>query len=239
MTDGADASPSTETTPRPGWRAHLLGAFLAWHFLSVFVYILPYPPHFDERALKLPDVQEELGHLFTVVHRVAPIWKDPRETQDEVLKLLRAYMDIYFKVRRPFEMYLELVGSTQSWNMFGGTPPKHPRLLMVEVKPRGSNSFVPFRDFHWGTPEHSAANFRDFKVHEILAMGGWERSRAWYAGWHARLWNREHPQQPAQAVHLYYLELTTPPPAELRSSPDRHPKPVEDFIWNVPPEMSP
>lgn len=233
------APPSSETPLRFGWRAHLAAAFVTWHLLAVVVYILPYPPMFDEKTLRMPDVQQELEKMFTVMHRVAPIWKDPQETQAQVLKWVRVYMDVYFKVRKPFEAYLEMVGSTQTWNMFGGTPPKYPRLLMVEVKPRGAAAYVPYRDYHWGTREHAAADFRDFKVHEILSMGGWERSRAWYAGWHARQWNREHPEAPAESIHLYFLQLTTPPPDELRANPVRQEKPVEDFHWKVPPEISP
>ena len=220
--------------PALGWRAHLAAAFFTWHLLSVLVYIVPYPPYLDEHTLGLPDVKEELRLFFTAVHRVAPVWKDPQETQEEALKLLRVYTDGYFRVRKPFEAYLEAVGSTQTWNMFGGSPPKRPRLLMVEIRPKGADAYVPYKDFHWGTSEHAAADFRDFKVHEILSMGGWERQRAAYAAWFARGWNVEHPEAPASSVHFYYLELTTPPPAELHATHTRRDQHVDDFHWTVP-----
>ena len=60
--------------------------------LAVLVFILPYPPYFDDRTLRTKEVQEEMALLFGTVHKVAPIWKDAQETQTRVLALVRTYM---------------------------------------------------------------------------------------------------------------------------------------------------
>ena len=244
MADAPPSPPAGEPAPPPPspWRArhHSVAVLVAWHMLAVLVFILPYPPYFDDRTLRTKEVQEEMALLFGTVHKVAPIWKDAQETQTRVLALVRTYMDVYFKARKPFESYLEAVGSTQSWNMFGGTPPRYPKVLMVEIKPRGEAAYAPYKDHRWGTPEHAQANFRDFKVHEVLGIGGWDRQREWYANWWARQWNAEHPDRPAEMVHFYYWQLTTPPAEAVRAgNADRQQQQVQHFHWKVPPGVGP
>lgn len=215
---------------------HAWAAWFTFHWLCVFIYILPYPPYFDDRTLNIPEVKAELGRFFGGLQRVVPLYKDAAELQANTLRLVRWYMGGYYEVRRWFaEPYLDAAGSTQSWNMFGGSPPRYPKALMVEVRPVGENRYVPFQDFRWGTADHARATFRDFKAHEVLSLVGWDRQREWYADHLGRLWTAQHPDRPAEQVKLYYIQYTTPEARERRDDGtlDRKPRNVQEFVWKV------
>jgi hypothetical protein len=184
--------------------------------------------------MKNPEVRNELALLFGTLHKMFPAEKSPEALQDRVMGYVRIYTNGYFSVRRVFEPYLEATGSTQSWNMFGGTPPRRPMVLMVEIKPRDEKDYVLYRDFNWGTAEAKQLNFRHRKTHEILGFGGWDRQREQYADYWARAWSREQPGRPAEWVRLYYLQLTTPTAERLRAGDRRrNPRRVQDFTWRA------
>lgn len=228
------SAPPEKRVKRLGWRAHALAAGFLFHWLCVFIFIVPYPPHLDERTLNMPEVKEELGRFFANAQHYFPLYSSADELRAETMKFLRVYTDGYFAVRRWFaEPYLEWVGSTQSWNMFGGSPPRRPKSLMVEVRAAGEAAFIPFKDHRWGTADHDAANFRDFKTHEVLGLAGWDRQREWYADHWGREWNAAHPDRPADEVKMYYIQYTTPPARERLADGtlDRKPQRVQEFVW--------
>lgn len=229
----ADQAPAQPRSRLPA-RAHAWAAWFFFHFLCVFIYILPYPPYFDDRTLRMPEIQEEMGRFFGDVHRTIPVMDSPQELQAFTVKWLKQYMEVYFRVRRWFaEPYLELAGATQSWNMFGGTPPRKPKALLVLVRPRGEQDYELYRDFRWGTADHDEADFRHFKTHEILSMGGWDHQRQWYAEYWGQLWNHTHPDRPAEVVRMTYVMFTTPPPDQRLpdGSLDRKPQHLQDYNW--------
>jgi hypothetical protein len=160
--------------------------------------------------------------------------------QTKVIGYVRTYMDLYFEGRKIFEPYLEATGSTQSWNLFAGTPPKYPQVMQVEVFAPGSNGWQLFQDFSWGTPEFEATPFRHYEVHLNLIAPGWDRHRQWYANYWARRWNQQNPTRRAQYVRLSYLRLTTPSAEQVRAgNSDRKPTRVQEFVWPVPADLKP
>ncbi|HMJ14937.1 MAG TPA: hypothetical protein VK524_26170 [Polyangiaceae bacterium] len=223
--------------PEFTWKQKLLAAFVTWHLVAVIFYVLPYPPYFDEATLNRPESKEELHILFSSLKPFAPWWDTQEEMQTKVLAATRAYMDGYFEVRKVFEPYLEATGSTQTWNLFAGTPPKYPMVFMVDVYPDHGTNWVPFQDMNWGTRDFEALHFRHFEVMGNLAAPGWEAHRQWYANYWARRWNQLHPNTPARWVRFYYLRLTTPSAAQVRAGDsDRRPMRVQEWMWQVPPD---
>ncbi|HEY6559732.1 MAG TPA: hypothetical protein VI072_20760 [Polyangiaceae bacterium] len=242
----AEAVPSSKQ-PQRGQRKKrtftrkekLLTVFVTWHLVAVIFYVLPYPPYFDEENLNRPESKEELHLLFSSLKPFAPWWDTQEEMQTKVLRAVRVYMDGYFQIRKVFEPYLEATGSTQTWNLFAGTPPKYPHVFMVDIYYRGAKDWVPFQNMNWGTPDYEATHFRHFEVMGNLVAPGWHHHRQWYAAYWARRWNQLHPSQPAVSVRFYYLRLTTPSAAQVQAGDnDRHPTRVLEWYWHVPPEQA-
>lgn len=232
MSMDAAPQPAQPTLPPRAW---LAAAFCTFHLFATLLYVLPYPPYFDAASLAHPEARDELTRLFGLLHSIAPVMKDPKELQDRVLGMVRVYTDTYFKVRKVVEPYIDAAGISQSWNMFGGTPPRYPRVFMVDIQPVGQASFENFQDFHWDTPSTLSTHFRHRKAQEILSLSGWDRQRDDYANWWARRWNAQHPDRPAEKVRLYYWQLTTPPPEAVRAgNSDRHEERVLESIWTPP-----
>ncbi len=222
---------SESSSPPLSWRAHLLAGWITFHLVCVTIYVLPYPPLFDEAALEHPEVAAELKVTFENLHQKIPLYDSPQEMQQAALGLARGYIDTVSRGREWVEPYLRWTGSTQSWTMFGGTPPRYPLVLVVEVRPRGSKEFVLYQDLRWGTEDSAAMNFRHRKVHENLSMG-WGNMAAYSAYW-ARRWNEQHPERPAQAVRLSYIRSTTPLPEAVRAgNSERHPTlDILPYVW--------
>lgn len=213
-------------TPPLTWRQHLVAVFVTFHIVCVLLYALPRPPAVHDAILEHPEVKAELEAL--------PL-TDPQIRF--LIGLARHYTRATDVARRRVTPYLDLIDSTQSWHMFGGTPPRYPLVMMVDVRPRGESAFVPFQDLNWGTPEARALNFRHFKVHENLHA--WEPPSSWdaYAAYWARRWDERHPDRRALAVRLWFLRLTTPSAKEVRSlgGADRQPEPdPKDHVWERP-----
>jgi hypothetical protein len=224
-------TPPTSTPPPPGWRGHAAAAFVTFHLACVILYALPRPPALDDEVLENKEVAAELDHSFSALHRVVPWRATPRQMRDDVLGFVRGYVAVTDRIRGIILPYLDTVGSTQSWHMFGGTPPRFPLVFVVEVEPEGEGRFVPFQDLNWGTADSRALNFRHRKVQELLVRD--DSGMADYAAYWARRWDERHPDRPARRVRLSFLRLTTPGPAEVRrGQTGRHPEPEpKPFVW--------
>jgi hypothetical protein len=221
-------------------RQKFVAFFVTWHLLAVLIYILPYPPYFDAATVALPETQHQLHLLFGTFKPLAPWWKTEQEMQDKVLAFVRKYVAGYFAVRQVVEPYLLLTGNVQAWNMFGGTPGRHPSVFQVEILPAGESQWVLFQDLNWGTKEYEATYFRHFEATANLAVPGWDQHRFWYAQYWARRWNRLHPERRAHSVRTYHLRLTTPTPAQVRAGDaDRRPQKFFENVWQVLPEQQP
>jgi hypothetical protein len=222
--------------PPLSWRAHAIALFVTFHIVCVFLYALPSPPGLSEQILDHPEVKAELDHSFGVLHRLVP-WRDsPEAMRDDVFRVVLAYDRALGRVRGRIDPYLETVGSTLSWHMFGGTPPRFPLVFVVEVWPEGGDDFVLFQDLHWGTADSRALNFRHRKVQELLSTDDGTADWSAYAAYWARRWDERHPDRPARRVRLSFLRLRTPLPGTVRSGDnDRRPEPVPDpFLWERP-----
>jgi hypothetical protein len=210
----------------PTWRQHLVALFVTFHIVCVLIYALPRPPAVDDAILEHPEVKAELANW--------PSWLAGRYR--DLLAVVRGYTRVTDAARRRVTTYVELIGSTQSWHMFGGTPPRFPLVFVVEVWPEGGREFMLYQDLNWGTPDSRAMNFRHRKVHENLAA--WEGKRMWsaYAAYWARLWDDTHPDHPARWVRLSCTRLTTPLPQEVRAGDtDRHPETgLQSSVWERP-----
>jgi hypothetical protein len=226
-----------EPAPVPlSWRRHLAALFVTFHIVCVLIYVLPRPPALDDDVLDMPEVKVELDASVGAVNRQLHL----RETDDDLVRdlfgLVRAYVEATNYARRYVTPYLELIDCTQSWNMFGGTPPRFPLVLMVDVKPAGEKDFVAYQDLSWGTPGSRALNFRHRKVHENLYF--WRGWQDWddYAAWWARRWDEQHPERPAGAVRLWFLRLKTPSAQQVRAGQsDRQPTTDDkERVWERP-----
>jgi hypothetical protein len=229
------ATPEPARPPAPTWRGHAAAVFVTFHLACVLLYALPRPPALDDAALKHREVKAELEQSFNALHRLIPWRSSPQEMQEDVIRLVRGYAKVTDDIRGVISPYLEAAGSTQSWHMFGGTPPRFPLVFVVEVQPRGEKDFVLFQDLRWGTADSKALNFRHRKAQELMSFFGSERDRDAYAAWWAQRWDERHPDRPALKVRLSYLRLTTPAPEEVRRGhTDRRPELVldpEPYEW--------
>ncbi len=228
--------PTPPDVPPPAWRQHTVALFVTFHLVCVFLYALPSPPVLTKEILDHPEVKAELDHSFGVLHGLVP-WRDtPDAMRDDVFRAVLAYERFTGRLRARVAPYLETVGSTQSWFMFGGTPPRFPLVFVVEVQPRGEEDYVLFQDLHWGTPDSRLMNFRHRKTHELLNMQR-PGSPDWvaYAAYWARRWDEAHPDRPARRVRLSYDRLTTPAPERVRAGDaDRRAERVDPFVWERP-----
>jgi hypothetical protein len=212
------------TTPAPEpppltWRHHAVALFVTLHVVCITLYALPRPPAVDDDILKHPEVKAEMEQW--------PPW-----LVQTGLKVVRGYVRLTEDARRRVTPYVDAVGSTQSWHMFGGTPPRYPLVFLIEVRPEGEKDFVLFQDLNWGTAESRAMNFRHRKVHENLAA--WEGEPSWsaYSAHWARRWDEEHPGRPAKEVRITVLRLTTPTPEQVRAGDtDRRPRIDDQRVW--------
>jgi hypothetical protein len=216
----------------PTWRQHLVALFVTFHIICVSLSALPNPPGLDNATLAQPEVRAELDDAATRVHNWIA-WRDtPREQMDDLLVVARGYKRFADAAQARAATYLDLIDSTQSWHMFGGTPPRFPLVVLVEVRPENEKDFILFQDLRWGTSDSSAMNFRHRKVHENLYFHEGMSVGTIYAAYWARRWDAAHPERPAKVVRLVYLKLTTPSPDEVRAGKaDRHPVRVQEFEW--------
>jgi hypothetical protein len=229
------ATPEPPRPPAPTWRAHAAAVFVTFHLACVLLYALPRPPALDDAALRHREVKAELEQSFNALHKLIPWRSSPQKMQEDVIRLVRGYAKVTDDIREIISPYLEAAGSTQSWHMFAGTPPRFPLVFVVEVRPRGEKDFVLFQDLRWGTADAKALNFRHRKAQELLSFFGGVRDWDAYAAWWARCWDERHPDRPAWKVRLSYLRLTTPAPEEVRRGhTDRRPELVldpEPYEW--------
>src|SRR5262249_14439539 len=186
--------------PPPGWRGHAAAAFVTFHLACVILYALPRPPALDDEVLENKEVAAELDHSFSALHRVLPWRATPRQVRDDVLEFVRGHVAGTARIRGVLPPSPDTGGSTQSWHMFGGTPPRFPLVFVVEVWPAGERRFVPFQDLNWGTADSRALNFRHRKVQELLVRDD-SGMAAWGAHW-ARRRDEAHPGPPARAGRL-------------------------------------
>jgi hypothetical protein len=201
-------------------RRHAAALFVTFHLVCVLVYALPRPPAANEAVLNHPEVKAELQNF-------------PPELVEDLLTAVRAYVRVTDAARSKASPYLELAGSTQSWHMFGGTPPRFPLVFVAEVKPKNESEYILYQDLNWGTADSAAMNFRHRKVHENLCA--WESGSMWdaYALYWAERWDREHPDRKCEKVRQSATRLTTPTPEQVRAGQaDRQPKTgVDVHIW--------
>jgi hypothetical protein len=202
-----------------------VAVYATFHIACVTLYALPRAPAVDDAILEHPEVKAELEVSLGKIHDLFP-WRDTAEEQlRDLLGVVRTYQTATDHGRRLVTPYLNLIASTQSWHMFGGTPPRYPLVFVVEVKPANEREYVLFQDLNWGTPDSAAMNFRHRKVHENLAA--WEPEWSWdqYARYWARRWDELHPENPARGVRLSVRRLTTPTPGQVRAGDnDRQPE---------------
>src|SRR5438132_1307662 len=145
--------------PRPlTWCQHALALFVTLHVVCITLYALPRPPTVSDDILNHPEVKAEMEQW--------PPW-----LVQTGLKVVRAYVSLTDAARRRVTPYVNAVGSTQSWHMFGGTPPRYPLVFVIEVRPQREKDFVVFQHLNWGTDASRAMNFRHRKVRENLAAG--------------------------------------------------------------------
>jgi hypothetical protein len=216
------------TNPR-SWRDWLLTAFVTFHIVCVTLYALPRPPGGWESQLEHPEVKGELEKL----HDAIPWRNTAREQKEDLVAVTRACVHFTNRMRRLAEPYLMAVGSDQAWHMFGGTPPRSPLLLVVEVRPEGEVQFQLFQDLRWGTADSAAMNFRHRKVHEHLGVTSSAVVWRAYAEYWKRRWDALHPADPARQVRLSFTRLHTLPPEEVRAggADRRAERGLESFVW--------
>jgi hypothetical protein len=214
-------------------RRHLVALFVTFHIACVVVYALPRPPAVEGAILDDPEVRTELLTTAEAIHSCVP-WRDTAEEQlQDLLAFARGYTTATDRARAVITPYLRLADSTQSWHMFGGTPPRFPLVLEVEVRPEKESQYILYQDLRWGTEDSAAMNFRHRKVHENLAFWGSGASKDAYARYWALRWDEEHPGRPAAAVRLSFTRLTTPSPERVRNGDaGRKPDPgTRPHVW--------
>src|SRR5438045_1198671 len=126
--------PSPESTPPASGRLSALllalrqnavALFATFHIVCVFVYgALPNPPGLDDATLAQPEVRAELDDAMNRVPDWL-VWRPTRKQMlEDLLGVARSYERFTGRARRLVTPYLDLIDSTQSWHMFGGTPPR-------------------------------------------------------------------------------------------------------------------
>jgi len=178
----------------------------------------------DDRALAHPEVAAELDRFVGT-----------GALRDRVIGWIRAYHDVHGRVTGLTDTVLEPIGAQQTWLMFAGTPPRRPRVMVVEVRPQGEEAYEVFRDGRqWGTGASVGFDYRHRKVQNKLSIRGSPRAREAYARYWADRWNEAQPDRPAAAVRLSYAQLTTRTPAQVRAGRESRPeKTVLSFVLEL------
>lgn len=215
-------------------KPHLIAVLITAHLLCVFLHLLPYPPRLDQKSLDLPDVRNEIDYFVNGLHSLLQYKGSHASLKRDLIDFVREYNRQHEKVRSIVRLYLEPTGQIQTWNMFGGTPPRHPRVMMVKIRPVHQSDWIPFQDGRWGTYTDETSNFRHRKAQERLSLSGRKKQRIEYAQYQARLWNQLHPDTPAAAVDLYFLELSTPRAQDVqRDVAPPPPREVEHMVLEL------
>lgn len=215
-------------------KPHLVAVLITAHFLCILLHLLPYPPRLDQKSLELPDVRAEIDYFVNGLHSLLHYQGSHASLKRDLIDFVREYNRQHEKVRSIVRLYLEPTGQIQTWNMFGGTPPRHPRVVMVKIRPVHQADWIQFQDGRWGTLTDETTNFRHRKAQERLSVPGRKKQRIEYAQYQARLWNQRHPESPAAAVDLYFLELSTPRAQDVqRGVAAPAPREVEHMVLAV------
>lgn len=216
------------------WKPSAVALFVTMHLMCIILYLLPYPPRMDAATLALPDVREELDRFVSTIEDTFHPNMPRTELRNSLIQWVREYSTAHEQIRRVIRWYLAPTGQLQSWNMFGGTPPRRPRVVMADVQTLPGGPFEPFLDGRWGTEADAHFSFRHRKAQERLSVPGHKKERAEYAQYISRMWNDAHPDRPALAVRLYFYQLQTRSISQIRAGKAAEaPKEVESSIWPV------
>jgi len=198
-------------------RPHAIAAFVTFHLTCVLVYVVPYPPRFGRKVFENRDVREEIDRAVTTFYDLFGRPGTRRAFRKRALGAVADYTRAVLAARSLAGVYIEPVGETQNWNMFGGIPPRHPLIGMIEVKPRGARHYKTWLDGHWGQSGDAAFDFRHRKAQETLFLASDPAPRREYAAYWAHRWQREHPGTKLRALRFYYVETTTLAAKDVRA----------------------
>src|SRR5438067_1178384 len=116
-------------------RRNAVALFVTFHIICVLICALPRPPSTDANKLEDPEVKGEMQRLG---------FSD--EQRRVLLQLVVNYTRSMNKGEHWLKWYLVPTGTQQTWNMFGGTPPRYPLVFVVEVQPEGESGYLLFQD---------------------------------------------------------------------------------------------
>jgi len=217
----------SERPPRR-WFHHLIAVWITFHLFAITVHLIPVPPRTDNAALEIPEVKKEIDRNVDLIHSTGLYDGTRAQLREDGIELVRAYTRKHKELTWFARAYLRPIGSTQYWNMFGGNAKEHPKVMVVEVQPRGERDWVVFQDGRWGG---TFVPHRHRKVRRYLGLRGRTGRRREYARYLARAWNAQHPDRPALRVKMYHVVHHTLPAAEVRAG--TAPRPTDTTLTFV------
>lgn len=190
---------------------HLRAAFVVTHVVAVLVAATPSTGAALKRAAWAdPTVQAEFGAW-------APrLGMTSEALQDRAWAFAVAWNDGRQAVLRPFRAYFDLVGATQSWQMFVA-PHTFPTRLWIEER-RGEGEWTPL--FVERSPEHAwmADALGVERLRASIFRWGWSSYATSYRKACTALANRRLAEVPdVTAVRCRFEKTPTPTAAEVQA----------------------
>lgn len=221
---------SSAQAPRR-WLDHVVAVWITFHLVVVVLHLIPTPPRTDKVALEIPEAAQEIDNVVQTLHGTG--WYDgsPEELREDLIAVVKRYKRWHTDATWFTRVYLDPIRSKQTWNMFGGGAKAHPKVMVVEIRPEGSETFEVFQDGRWGG---TVLGHRHRKVRRGLSLRGRTRQRREYAAFLARWWDDLHPDRPAAEVHMVYVVRDTLPAAQVRQGVEAPEKRELSFRWKVP-----
>jgi hypothetical protein len=195
---------------------HLVGAYVIYHALSVFIGSLPAPADALNRASwKDPTVQSELDAWAARAQRYG--WNISRaDFEDTCYRALQQAMRWYRVALTPFRAYQEHTGTAQAWAMFAA-PDLHPSLLHVDIQlPAGD--WQPIYVARSDQATWRRAQLDHIRFRSAIFRFPWPQFRRGYrdfASWLADQAALDFPD--ARAVRVRFFTYTTPTPEQARA----------------------
>jgi len=188
------------------WKDHVIAVLVTVHLGMIAVNAIPSPPRMDKAALAHPEVDAELDRFF-----------GDGPLRERAISTVQRYDRWHRRTTKITRKWLRPIGSEQGWTMFAGTPPRKPRVMLVQVRLAGSDAFAVWGDGRiWGTGE-PGFDFRHRKAQNKLSIRGSKTARKAYTRWWGEEWNRQFPDRPATEVRTSYAQITTRTAARVRA----------------------
>jgi hypothetical protein len=203
---------------RPGWFAHLRGLLVALHLIAITLMALPAVGEGMYRsAWKDPTVQEEFADWTARFNRWG-IHISEDQFEDGLWDVASAYESARGEAMKPFDLYYDWCGTSQSWRMFAG-PHRYPSRLEIDIDEGGAWRPIYIKS----DPQHVwlSGKLDHYRMRPFLYRLSWYRYDVGssdfdeLARWVASRAAHDFPD--AGRARVRFFKFHTPSPGEVKS----------------------